>query len=129
MLEKAKRIREVAEQENMPVVAYAIGANLYQDTPEACKAEVERLCGQVDIAEILGAPVMRHDVCYWLGKTGNSRSFDLVLPTISENARMITAYAQEKGIRTCMENHGYIAQDSDRIERLFNAVNHDNYGF
>ena len=29
---------------------------------------------------------------------------------------------------TCVENHGFIAQDSDRMERLFNAVNDENFG-
>ena len=71
---------------------------------------------------------MRHDVCYKLGKTGNARSFDLMLPTIAANARRVTEYGETLGIKTCTENHGYIAQDSDRVERLFNAVNHDNYG-
>ena len=89
---------------------------------------VERLKGQVDVAAILGAKVMRHDVCYSLGKTGASRSFGLMLPTIADGARQVTAYAETLGIKTCTENHGYIAQDSYRVEQLFNAVAHDNYG-
>ena len=52
----------------------------------------------------------------------------LMLPTIAANARTVTEYAQSKGIMTCVENHGYIAQDSDRMERLFNAVDHPNFG-
>ena len=89
---------------------------------------MERLKGQVDIAAILGCSVMRHDVCYGTGQTGTSRSFGLMLPTIAENARAVTEYAATKGIKTCTENHGYIAQDSYRVEQLFNAVAHDNYG-
>jgi sugar phosphate isomerase/epimerase len=51
-----------------------------------------------------------------------------MLPTLVENIRAVTAYGEKLGIRTCTENHGYIAQDSDRVERLVNAVAHDNYG-
>ena len=98
------------------------------DEPEASAAEVERLKKQVDIAAILGCSVMRHDVCYSVGKTGTSRSFGLMLPTIAANTRAVTEYAATKGIKTCTENHGYIAQDSYRVEQLFNAVAHDNYG-
>ena len=112
----------------IPINAYTIGACLYQDTQEKLDAEVERLRGQLEVASILGAGVLRHDVCYQLGKTGAARSFDLMLPTIAAAARRVTAYGESLGIRTCSENHGYIAQDSDRVERLFNAVNHDNYG-
>ena len=126
--ENARKIRAEADRLGMEINAYTIGACLYKDTQEEMDAEVERLKHQVEIAQILGAKVMRHDVCYSLGKTGNSRSFDLMLPTIAENARKVTEYAQTLGVRTCTENHGYIAQDSDRVERLFNAVHHDNYG-
>ena len=124
----AHKLRAEADRLGMIINAYTIGASLYQPTPEASAAEVERVCGQVDIAAIWGCSVLRHDVCYGTGRMGNSRSFGLMLPTIAENARAITEYAETKGIRTCTENHGYIAQDSYRVEQLFNAVAHDNYG-
>lgn len=127
-LEYAKKLRAEADKYGMDINAYTIGANLYQPTPEESAVEVARLKGQVDIAKILGCSVMRHDVCYTLGKSGNSRSFGLMLPTIAENARAVTEYAATQGIVTCTENHGYIAQDSYRVEQLFNAVAHDNYG-
>lgn len=124
----AEKIRQEADRVGIEINAYTIGGCLYKDTQEEMDAEVERLKGQVEVAKILGAKVMRHDVCYSLGKKGNARSFDLMLPTIAANARKVTEYAETLGIKTCTENHGYIAQDSDRVERLFNAVNHDNYG-
>lgn len=126
--ENARAIRAEADRLGIELVSYTIGANLYHDSAEAREAEVERLKGQVDVAAILGVKVMRHDVCYTLGQKGPSRSFDGMLPYIAESARKVTEYAETLGIRTCTENHGYIAQDSDRVERLFNAVAHDNYG-
>lgn len=126
--EYAKSIRAEADRVGIEINAYTIGACLYKDTEEENDAEFKRLCGQLEVAKILGASVMRHDVCYALGKKGNARSFDLMLPTIARNARRVTEYAESLGIITCTENHGYIAQDSDRVERLFNAVAHDNYG-
>lgn len=128
VVETAARIRAEAERAGIEINAYTVGACLYKGSAEADAAEVERLKGQVDIAVILGASVMRHDVCYALAKTGEGRCFDGMLPTIAKNTRAVTEYAQTKGIRTCSENHGYIAQDSDRMERLFHAVGHDNYG-
>lgn len=124
----ARAIRAEADRVGIDVVAYAIGANLYKDTEEERAAEVARLKAEVDIAALLGVKVMRHDVCYTLGKKGPARSFDGMLPYIADSARKVTEYAETVGIRTCSENHGYIAQDSDRMERLFNTVNHDNYG-
>jgi len=126
--ESAKSIRARADELGLDIIAYTISANLYRDTEEERVSEVKRVCDQLDVAKLLGVKLLRHDACWNLGKTGNSRSFDLMLPTIAKSAREITEYAQTLGIRTCVENHGYIAQDSDRMERLFNAVNHDNFG-
>lgn len=126
--ENASLLRARADELGMEINAYTIGANLAKTTEEERNAEVERLKGQLDVAKILGAKVMRHDVCYSLGKTGFTRSFDLMLPYLADSARKVTEYGAQLGIRTCSENHGYIAQDSDRMERLFNTVNHDNYG-
>ena len=127
-LELAKKIAAEAERVGIEIIAYTIDAELSKETDEESQAELERLYGQLEVARALGAPLMRHDVCYKLGKSGNARSFDLMLPTIAKNSRALTERAKELGIRTCTENHGYIAQDSDRVERLFNAVAHDNYG-
>jgi len=122
--ECAKRYREEADRVGIDINAYAINARLYSDNEDGDKREIERVAGQLELAKIMGAPIMRHDVVFELV----GRSFDIMLPTIAKNVRAIADIAQEMGIRTCSENHGFVAQDSDRIERLFSAVNHDNYG-
>lgn len=127
-IESAKKLNAIARDARIDICAYTIGAELFKGDVDADKREVERLKSQAEIASILGAKIMRHDVCYKLSKSGKGRSFDLMLPTIAENARKITEYAESIGVRTCVENHGYIAQDSDRLERLFCAVDHDNFG-
>lgn len=124
----AAKLRAEAERVGIAIVAYTVGANLYQATPEENAAEVERLMGQVRVAAALGAPLLRHDACPWGKLPGAVRSFDMMLPTIAENARRVSEYAATLGVRTCTENHGYTCQDSDRVERLFNAVNCPNYG-
>ncbi|MBO5652783.1 MAG: sugar phosphate isomerase/epimerase [Clostridia bacterium] len=126
--ETALQLRHEAERVGIAINAYTVGANLFSGDAEADAREVARLKRQVDVAALLGAEVMRHDVCRSLMGKGEGRSFDGMLPTIAKNAREVTAYAASLGIRTCSENHGFVAQDSDRVERLFNAVAHDNYG-
>lgn len=125
--EYAKRIRAEADKYGMDINAYTIGANLFCKG-DAAEKEISRLCDQLDVAAILGASVMRHDACWSYGKASDARSFELMLPTIAVNARRVTEYAASIGIKTCTENHGHIVQDSDRVERLFNAVGHENYG-
>lgn len=124
----AEQIRKEAERVGIQIVSYLVGAKLYWGTPEEDAREVARVCEQVDVAAALGARLFRHDVCSSEHVNGKLVSFDRMLPTIAENARRISDYAAARGIRTCSENHGFVAQDSDRVERLYNAVCHDNYG-
>ena len=124
----AESIRKTADELNMPIICYTVGGEIYHEDDDAMNAEIERLKNHVDLAVILGASIMRHNGATRLGKTGCHRSYDLLLPRLADGVRAVTEYAQSKGIKTCVENHGFLGQDSDRMERLFNAVNHDNFG-
>ena len=50
------------------------------------------------------------------------------MPIIAERTREISRYAESKGIKTTVENHGRICQEPERLERLYNAVNYENFG-
>ena len=108
----------------MTINAYTIGANLYTETDEAANAEVKRLCEQLDVAKILGCSVMRHDVCYSLPE---GVSWEMAACHMAPLIRRVTAYAKDRGIRTCTENHGFIFQDSLRVKALIDVVGDDNY--
>lgn len=123
--EYAAKIRAKAEEVGIEISAYTVGACLIQDTDELLQAELERVKGQVDIAEILGVKKMRHDAYFAQNKY---RSFYNALPELADNIRTITEYAEKKGIKTMVENHGRVCQDSIRMEQLVAAVNHDNFG-
>lgn len=124
----AREIRAEAERCGIEIVGYMLVSCLYNGDAEKDAAEVARLCGQIDVAAALGAPIVRHDVCYSEKVGGRTVSFARMLPTLAANARAVTEYAKARGIRTCIENHGVIVQESDRVEKLYNAVAHDNYG-
>ena len=127
-LEYAKLLRAEAEKLGIEIAAYLVGATLYNGSKAADKAELKKLCDHIDVAKVLGVKLLRHDVCYKEIFDGKVVSFGKMLPTLAANTRKATVYAEKLGIRTCSENHGFIAQDSDRVEQLYNAVNHDNYG-
>ena len=123
--EIAARIREHCANIGLEIIAYTVGANFLSDNIEAEMAKLKRC---VDVAEALGAPVMRHDVVYSLRKIPNYTYRDAIAeiaPLVNE----ISNYAKEKGIKTCTENHGYIIQAPERVEELMLAVNNPNYGW
>jgi sugar phosphate isomerase/epimerase len=119
--EIAKKFRAEADRVGIEISNVAIWANLLSDT------SVETLKNWVDIAEILGAPFIRHDVARSTGLK-HYIGYDNVLQQLANACREVTEYAASKGVRTTTENHGFFSQESFRIEKLINAVAHDNFG-
>ena len=121
----AQRLRAEAAAQGVAVVAYCIGADLLRDAD----GEIRRLKQEVDVAAALGAPVMRHDASGGYAKeVRGQRGFANALPEIVRGYRAVTEYAETRGIRTCIENHGFFAQDSARVEAIINGVQHKNFG-
>jgi len=121
----AKEIREYCEKIGLEIMAYTVGANFLAEDMEAEMAKV-RHC--VDVAAALGAPVMRHDVCYSL-RDQRRYTWREAAEEIAPYVREITRYAASKGVVTCSENHGYIFQDAQRVEHLIRLVDDKNYGW
>lgn len=125
-LQYASALKAEAQKVGIEIVAYCIGANLIYDTDK----EIERLKYEVDVCEALGAPVMRHDASGGYNDEDKKRGmgFNNALPSIIRGYTAVTEYAQTKGIKTCIENHGFFAQDSLRVSAIINGVNHENFG-
>lgn len=126
--EYAKKLRRVCEENSVSVSTLVFGADLLSGTKASDndpKKEIERVKRIIDLAKILGAPIIRHDAFFSLGACP---SFDKALCEVAPRIREISAYAKERGIKTTVENHGQICQDPDRMEKLYNAVDFDNFG-
>lgn len=121
----ATELREYCKKIDLPIVAYTVGADLLNGDVDK---QVEDLCHQVDIAAALGAPLMRHDVCYSLKKEP-LYNWQKAVTDMAPRIRKVTEYAAEKGIKTCSENHGFIFQAPERVEALILAVDNENYGW
>ncbi len=113
-------IRRHCEAIDLPIAAYTVSADFLRPN------EVQTVMEKVDIAETLGAKVLRHDASWSLPEGMDWRQ---LIDQIAPDIRRVTEYAAEKGIRTCTENHGYVLQDAERVETLIRTVNHPNYGW
>lgn len=127
--EYAKRLREACENVGFRVANYTVPADFINGSDGNLSAEIERVKEEVRIAEILGAPGMRHDASYgYKADFAGNPSFEGALPRLAEGCRAVTEFAAELGIKTMVENHGYFSQDSERVEKLIATVDHPNFG-
>lgn len=118
----ARKIRDYCNTIGLEICGYMIGADILKDKESA----VEKICRDIDVAIILGAPLVRFDVCYSLPQSCSHRdAIEKMVPYIKH----ISDYAEIKGIRVCTENHGYVFQAPDVMEALILAVNRKNYGW
>ena len=109
-------------------MSYTIGAD-FLNAPGGWQAEAQRLEGEVKVAAALGAPVMRHDATRGFPPDHDGPSdFAAALPTLADGCRAVAGFAAGLDIKTCVENHGFFVQDSERCEQLVKAVDHENFG-
>lgn len=129
ILEYADQIRQACADVDIEIANYTIGADFLCGSDGNLAEEIERVKGEVDIANRLGVNGMRHDATRGFPESYKGvRSFEAALPRLTEGSLAITKYAQKFGIRTMVENHGYFFQDSERVEKLVCAVDHPNFG-
>ena len=125
----APKVREACDQAGIKVANYTIWADFINGSNGNLEAEIERVKDEVRVAQILGAPGMRHDSTWgWPATKKGAKGFDDALPILVKGCRAITEFGAELGIKTMVENHGYFCQDSERVEKLVNGVDHPNFG-
>ncbi len=122
----AQKLREQSKEYGIPIVSYLVGADFLRNDVDE---EVKRLHKHVEIAALLGAPLMRHDAARGVDADGKPVDFWYALPRIAEGYRKVTEFAAGFGIHTMIENHGYYAQDSDRVKAIVDTVKHPNFGW
>lgn len=126
----AKDIGDYLKQVGIEACCFCVGSDFINGSDGDLQKEIERVKGRVDIAAAYGCKFMRHDATpgFVLAKRNYGKGFDDALPRLVEGYRAVTEYAQTNGIKTCIENHGFFAQDANRVEKLINAVAHPNFG-
>ncbi len=126
-LDYAKAIKEEAKNVGIEISSYTIAADFLNAFDGDYKKEIERVKNKVDIANELGVKFMRHDAT--VGYSADKhKSFDEVVGVLAQCCNEVSEYAKQYGIKTMVENHGHFAQDSDRVEKLYTAVNNENFG-
>lgn len=125
----ADQIREKAESVGIELSGYSFPANFCQDSDEEFYKEVERVKSHVDVTHRMGINHIRHDVtAFSLNQEEMSLAyFEKYFNRMVEGSQLVADYANQFGIVTTIENHGFNVQTSDRVQRVLNAVDRENF--
>lgn len=125
--ELVEAVRQKTAEVGIDISNYAIGANFITANEGEWEEEVERVKKHVDIAHQLGVDRMRHDIAWRPAGEASIAQFEADLPRLVQACQQIADYAAPYGITTSIENHGFYIQASDRVQRIINEVNRDNF--
>lgn len=122
-------VKQKAKQLGIYISNYAVLADLLKTDEAERAAEIQRVKSHIDVAAKLGLSKMRHDVSSFRRPMASNtpQNFEKELPLMVDGCRQLADYAKEKGITTLVENHGFFVNGSDRIIRLIEAVDRENF--
>lgn len=127
----AQSIKEQCGSLGLAVSNYSFELDLLTGSGGDIEKEIQKAKDEIEIAVALGAASVRHDVTWGYADRahgGSQQDFIDLLPELAASVREIASYAEKKGIKTMTENHGYFMQESSRLEMLYKAVDHENFG-
>ncbi|MDR0999274.1 MAG: sugar phosphate isomerase/epimerase [Clostridiales bacterium] len=127
--ELLKEIKDKCANLGLAISAYSVGSDVLDKEGGEREAELARIFRQIDIAEKVGAPIIRSDLTKWgrPPEINMPEQFDKDLPILVGICRKLADYAAPKGITVTVENHGTYINNSERIRRLICAVDRPNY--
>lgn len=138
-----EEVRKTAQACHIELSNYLILSNFTLAEDSEYRAEIARVKREVDVAAQLGVKLMRHDVAWkprqlgeeagpagrrWAPESITIERFEASLPRMAAACAEIADYAVQFGITTMVENHLFLVQASDRVQRLIHAVNRPNFG-
>ncbi|WP_219838718.1 sugar phosphate isomerase/epimerase [Paenibacillus sp. R14(2021)] len=127
--ELAEQVRRKAHELGLALSNYALPANFVHETAADFEAEIDRLKQHVDLLQRMGIRSMRHDVVLFTipHEQASIAHFHRNLAQIAEGSKRIADYADQFGITTNIENHGWGVQHSDRVQHVLEEVGRRNF--
>lgn len=116
-LEYVAQVKAAADAAGLPFGALAVdGAQMYETTPEQRQVNRALAYRWLDVAQRLGAPLVRMDSGGDAAMVGDM--FDIIV----EGFRDVVSYARERGIQVLIENHWGSSHVPENVLRILQAV-------
>ena len=108
----------IMDQKRLQPAVWSVCNDFVQPAGELRKKQIDYMLRQIDIAKRIGAPLMRA----FSGDVKDSvPDFEEGIASIKACFAPCIAYAAQKGITLCLENHGVFAAASHQVAGLLSA--------
>ena len=113
----AKEIGRFAREAGLALPCFSVGIHLYS---ECNRPQIERLKAYADICSALEIPYLHHTLLTSLDPSVPGDPFDTIMKVVTEASLEVSAYAASKGVKTIVENMGFIANGISNYTRFRN---------
>lgn len=124
MDEELAQVETKLKETGLKVASYSTSNNFANPDAEARQADVEKMRRAIDMAVRLEAPIVR----VFAGDLAEGVSYDEARAWIVEGLQAAAPYAQEKGVRLALENHGLMAGRGQQVKELIHSVGSEALG-
>ncbi|MCR8635939.1 sugar phosphate isomerase/epimerase family protein [Paenibacillus radicis (ex Xue et al. 2023)] len=115
------QVQEALLRNNLKLACFGACNNLAQRDEAKRRSQVQDILTSVDMARLLGAKVVR----IFSGDRAEGLTFEEAKVWIIEGLKEAAAYAEEKGITLCLENHGHFAGKASQVSDIIREVGSD----
>lgn len=120
-VEKAKRIKEYAEEKGIVFPCVSIYANVFESDT---KSQLQMLKGYADVAKILGSPFIHHTIVGEFEDPSKVIDYrDELMNKGIKFVREVYDYAEQKGVRAIYEDQGFVFNGVDGFGEFLSKVN------
>lgn len=121
------RLVKRAKERNILLSSFTVAANFCKESADEVNAELTRMKKLVETAAFLGVPLMRSDAGGRPAEMCTREQFEKDLPQVADCCGQLADYAAKYGLTLSVENHGFLFQNSERVQQLIKTVNRKNY--
>jgi sugar phosphate isomerase/epimerase len=111
-------VKEALQRNDMKLACFGACNNLAQSDESKRRAQIEDIKKSIDMAALFGASAVR----VFSGDRSEDITFEQAKVWIMEGLQEAAAYAEEKGIVLCLENHGLFAGKAEQVTTIIREV-------
>ena len=123
--DKIAAAEEQLDRLNLKPVCLSPASDFLEPRGGSVQADVDEVCRHVDLAARMGAPLVRP---FAANNVPEGMDRDTAIGTIAEALRKCGRYAESKGVRLAVENHGQFPGISENMVAILKAIDHPAVG-